>query len=65
GTCHDDANDPGFRFKVEERIDAQRHGTFEPAATRQDQDETADRARLREAFATLANQPPVFAPDAS
>lgn len=26
GSCHDDANDPGFRFHVEERIDAQRHG---------------------------------------
>jgi hypothetical protein len=36
GTCHDDANDPGFPFKVEERIDAQRHGTIEPAAARGD-----------------------------
>ncbi|MFT4570646.1 MAG: peroxiredoxin [Hyphomicrobiaceae bacterium] len=27
GTCHDHANDPEFRFKIEERIDAQRHGT--------------------------------------
>jgi len=34
GTCHDDANDPGFEFEVEERIDAQRHGTIEAAATR-------------------------------
>jgi hypothetical protein len=34
GSCHDDANDPGFQFKVEERIDAQRHGTVESAATR-------------------------------
>jgi peroxiredoxin len=34
GTCHDDENDPGFQFKVEERIDAQRHGTIESAATR-------------------------------
>jgi peroxiredoxin len=63
GSCHDQANDPGFQFKVEERIDAQRHGSFEPAAMRQN--ETADRARLREAFATLANQSPVFATDAS
>jgi peroxiredoxin len=29
GTCHDDANDPGFRFSVVERIEAQRHGTTE------------------------------------
>jgi len=34
GTCHDDANDPGFKFKVEQRIDDQRHGTIESAATR-------------------------------
>jgi hypothetical protein len=32
GSCHDDANDPGFRFHVEERIEAQRHGTIEPAS---------------------------------
>ncbi len=36
GSCHDDANDPGFRFHVEERIEAQRHGTIEPAAGRPD-----------------------------
>jgi peroxiredoxin len=34
GSCHDDANDPGFEFAVEERIEAQRHGTIESAATR-------------------------------
>lgn len=34
GTCHDDANDPGFKFEVEQRIDDQRHGTIESAATR-------------------------------
>ena len=27
GSCHDDANDPGFRFHIEERIEAQRHGS--------------------------------------
>ncbi|MFN2376321.1 MAG: multiheme c-type cytochrome [Candidatus Binatia bacterium] len=26
GSCHDDANDPGFRFNVERKIEAQRHG---------------------------------------
>ncbi len=34
GSCHDDANDPGFEFEVEQRIDDQRHGTIESAATR-------------------------------
>jgi peroxiredoxin len=34
GTCHDDANDPGFEFEVEQKIAAQKHGTIEPAATR-------------------------------
>ena len=29
GSCHDDANDPGFEFRVEERIERQRHGTIE------------------------------------
>jgi len=26
GSCHDEANDPGFRFHIGERIDDQRHG---------------------------------------
>lgn len=34
GTCHDDANDPGFRFKVDAKIDAQRHGTIEAGTGR-------------------------------
>ena len=34
GSCHDDANDPGFEFEVEQRIEDQRHGTIESAATR-------------------------------
>ena len=29
GSCHDDANDPGFEFVVQEKIDRQRHGTIE------------------------------------
>jgi hypothetical protein len=32
GTCHDDANDPGFEFAVEKKIEAQKHGTIQPAA---------------------------------
>jgi peroxiredoxin len=30
GTCHDDANDPGFEYQVLEKIERQRHGTIEP-----------------------------------
>ncbi|HJO22308.1 MAG: multiheme c-type cytochrome [Myxococcota bacterium] len=30
GSCHDDANDSGFEFEVQEKIDRQRHGTKEP-----------------------------------
>jgi hypothetical protein len=30
GSCHDEANDPGFEFEVVEKIDVQRHGTIEP-----------------------------------
>ncbi|MEE8580527.1 MAG: multiheme c-type cytochrome [Myxococcota bacterium] len=34
GACHDEANDPSFRFQLEERIDRQRHGTIEPGTGR-------------------------------
>jgi peroxiredoxin len=34
GSCHDDANDPGFEFEVEAKIEAQRHGTLEPGTGR-------------------------------
>jgi hypothetical protein len=34
GSCHDDANDPGFRFEVQQKIDAQRHGTIEAGTGR-------------------------------
>ena len=29
GRCHDDANDPGFEFEVQEKIDRIRHATIE------------------------------------
>ncbi|HVN38151.1 MAG TPA: multiheme c-type cytochrome [Myxococcota bacterium] len=29
GTCHDQANDPGFEFEVMKKIEATRHGTIE------------------------------------
>jgi peroxiredoxin len=34
GTCHDDANDPGFEYEVKAKIEAQRHGTLEPGTGR-------------------------------
>ena len=34
GTCHDEANDPGFAFDVQQKIDRQRHGTLEPGTGR-------------------------------
>ncbi len=34
GSCHDDANDPGFRFQVAERIERQQHGTIEAGTGR-------------------------------
>jgi peroxiredoxin len=34
GSCHDEANDPGFEFEVEAKIEAQRHGTTEPGSGR-------------------------------
>jgi peroxiredoxin len=30
GSCHDDANDPGFEFEVKAKIEKIRHGTIEP-----------------------------------
>jgi peroxiredoxin len=33
GGCHDDANDPGFEFVVQDKIDAQRHGTTPASAS--------------------------------
>jgi peroxiredoxin len=72
GTCHDDANDPGFQFEVEARIEAQRHGTIESAATRAgdsaalDLDESArdqhDRWILQGAFHQLAQSEVAPAP---
>jgi nitrate/TMAO reductase-like tetraheme cytochrome c subunit len=42
GSCHDDANDPGFEFEVQDKIDAQRHGTIE-AGTGKPKDQSASR----------------------
>jgi hypothetical protein len=29
GSCHDEANDPGFEFELQDKIERQRHGTLE------------------------------------
>jgi peroxiredoxin len=34
GSCHDDANDPGFEFEVLDKIEAIRHGTIEAGTGR-------------------------------
>jgi peroxiredoxin len=34
GSCHDDANDPGFEFEVLDKIEATRHGTIEAGTGR-------------------------------
>jgi peroxiredoxin len=34
GSCHDEANDPGFEFEVVDKIDAIRHGTIEAGTGR-------------------------------
>jgi peroxiredoxin len=34
GSCHDQANDPGFEFEVLGKIERQKHGTIEASATR-------------------------------
>ena len=43
GDCHDDVNDPGFEFEVEEKIERQRHGTIE-AGTGKPKADTAHHA---------------------
>jgi len=49
GSCHDDANDPGFEFEVKKKIEAQKHGTKPPAAGVGTQ--TSAAAEIERAFA--------------
>ncbi len=49
GTCHDDANDPGFEFEVKAKIEAQRHGTLEPGTGRPKGGESAQLPRPHDA----------------
>jgi len=52
GSCHDDANDPGFEFEVQEKIERQRHGTIEAGTGRKLEARSVER-HLQEAFALL------------
>jgi hypothetical protein len=63
GSCHDDANDPGFEFEVQDKIEAQRHGTLEAgtgkpkaaeAAALGPLPESAVQAALERAFGSAA-----------
>jgi peroxiredoxin len=57
GGCHDDANDPGFEFEVQDKIEAQRHGTIEPGTGKPGKKSAAapasDAARVAHAFELL------------
>ena len=43
GGCHDDANDPGFEFEVQAKIDRLRHGTIEAGTGKPKSAESAAR----------------------
>jgi peroxiredoxin len=54
GSCHDEANDPGFEFEVLDKIEATRHGTIEAGTGKPLGDKSAQtdpRALLMRAFA--------------
>ena len=60
GACHDAANDPGFEFEVEQKIEAQKHGTKPPQASApgagarsEPKASEADRAALQSAPSAL------------
>jgi hypothetical protein len=55
GSCHDDANDPGFEFKVIEKIEKQRHGTIE-AGTGKPLGTSAGHFRVKRGDSELAAQ---------
>jgi peroxiredoxin len=72
GSCHDDANDPDFEFTVQDKIEAQRHGTIEPGTGRPLEAGGAARAApgleqmLGDAFAQLDGRAtPAMPPPAS
>jgi peroxiredoxin len=44
GSCHDDANDPGFNFEVQDKIDRIRHGTIEAGTGKPLEGKSARRA---------------------
>jgi len=59
GTCHDDANDPGFRFRVDAKVEEQKHGTIEAGTGEPKQPGAAsgERAPAKGAGASVAREP--------
>jgi len=53
GSCHDDANDPGFEFEIEKKIERQRHGTIEAGTGKPLGDKPT--ARVHPPHATVEN----------
>jgi hypothetical protein len=71
GSCHDEANDPGFEFEVIEKIEAQRHGTIEPGTGKPKVEATAipdptdvalSSSEIRRAFDRLSGEGSTWAP---
>jgi hypothetical protein len=62
GGCHDDANDPGFEFEVQDKIDRQRHGTIEPG-TGKPKDASARLSAPRSGGHLHAHEPASRVPD--
>lgn len=59
GTCHDDANDPGFRFRVDAKVEAQKHGTIEAGTGKPKSPGAAsgENAPAKDAGASAVNEP--------
>ena len=45
GSCHDDANDPGFEFEVDESVEKLRHGTIEAGTGKPIKPKSGDQSR--------------------
>jgi peroxiredoxin len=46
GSCHDDANDPGFEFEVDESVEKLRHGTIEAGTGKPIKPKSGDQSRI-------------------
>ena len=52
GSCHDDANDPGFEFEVQDKIERQRHGSPPSEQAGDAAPDAADVTLLERAFSS-------------